>query len=333
MRSAKSTLWASLVFTLTACSGPTSEPPPPEPVPPVTPELEPVVPEPVVPEPPQRALITLVPCVTAVYPHDPTAYTEGLVFRREGADEILYESTGLPDRSTVRRVQLTTGEVLASQPVPRDFAEGLALDGDTLIQLTEEANSARRFTAPSLTEVTPAFVFDGYGWGLATHGEGFLRSDGTNHLHRHRRSDFRAAGDIIVTFQGAPVARGNALVRRYPALMTRYYDGTQQFAINELECVGDDVYGNIWLSPDLIVRLSAVTGEVDAIIEAARIRRWLDPASSARIANDTDAVLNGIAYDDATETFLLTGKRWPSVFRVRFAPSEAACEAEPAFGM
>lgn len=327
MRSAKSTLWATLICLLAACSGPSSEPPPvaPEPEPPVRPEPEPA--------PTQRALITLVPCVTAVYPHDPTAYTEGLVFRREGTDEILYESTGLPDRSTVRRVQLTTGEVLASQPVPRDFAEGLALDGDTLIQLTEEANSARRFAAPSLDEVTPAFVFDGYGWGLATHGDGFLRSDGTNHLHRHRRSDFRAAGDLIVTFHGAPVGRGNALVRRYPSLMTRYYDGTQQFAINELECVGDDVYGNIWLSPDLIVRLSAVTGEVDAVIEAARLRRWLEPASAARIADDTDAVLNGIAYDDATETFLLTGKRWPTVFRVRFAASEAMCEAEPPLGM
>lgn len=329
MRSAKSTLWASLVCALTACSGPSNEPPPvaPEPEPPVTPEPEPE------PAPTQRALVTLVPCVTAVYPHDPTAYTEGLVFRREGTDEILYESTGLPDRSTVRRVQLTTGEVLASQPVPRDFAEGLALDGDTLIQLTEEANSARRFAAPSLDEVTPAFAFEGYGWGLATHGEGFLRSDGTNHLHRHRRSDFHAAGDLIVTFHGTPVGRGNALVRRYPSLMTRYYDGTQQFAINELECVGDDVYGNIWLSPDLIVRLSAVTGEVDAVIEAARLRRWLEPASAARIADDTDAVLNGIAYDDATQTFLLTGKRWSAVFRVRFAASEAACEAEPPLGM
>jgi len=323
MQAKRLALQTACVCLLAACSSP---PPTPEPEPPVTPEPEPVVPAP-------RELITLIPCVVAVYPHDPGAYTEGLVFRREGTDEILYESTGLPDRSTVRRVALATGEVLASQPIPRDFAEGLALDGDTLVQLTEEANSARRFTAPSLDAVTPAFTFDGYGWGLCTHGDGFLRSDGTSRLHRHRREDFSAAGDLVVTFRGTQVGRGNALVRRYPALMTRYYDGTQQFAINELECVGDSVYGNIWLSPDLIVRLSAVTGEIDAIIEAARLRRWLDPASASRIAEDTDSVLNGIAYDEASETFLLTGKRWPSVFRVRFAASEAACEAEPPLGM
>ncbi len=327
MRFANSLLGLVLLGAMTSCSS-SPEPSPPEPSP--RPSPEPTPPE---PPPVQRPLATLVPCVTALYPHDPTAYTEGLVFRREGADEILYESTGLPDRSTVRRVQLATGEVLASQAIPRDFAEGLALDGDTLVQLTEEANSARRFTAPSLEEVTPAFAFDGYGWGLTMHGDHFLRSDGTNHLHRHRRDDFRAAGDLVVTFHGTPVGRGNPLVRRYPALMTRYYDGTQQFAINELECVGDAVYGNIWLSPDLIVRLSALTGEVDAVIEAARLRRWLDPASAARIADDTDAVLNGIAYDDASETFLLTGKRWPTVFRVRFAASEAACQAEPPLGM
>ncbi len=226
--------------------------------------------------------------VLATYPHDPEAFTQGLVW--DGGR--MFESTGLEGHSSVREVALNTGEVLRKEDLPPDvFGEGLALVDDRLIQITWKNETAFQWRKDTFEDLGH-FLYQGEGWGLCLDGERLVMSDGSDTLTFRDPASFRILSQQTVTLQGQPVNR-----------------------LNELECVGDDVYANVWLT-DWIYRIDKDTGRVNAVIDAAGL---LD-----REQAPTADVLNGIAYRPETDTFLITGKLWPTMFEVRFVRSTAA---------
>lgn len=216
-------------------------------------------------------------------PHDPEAFTQG--FELDG--DTLYESTGLVGRSSVREVDPESGEVIRRRDVPIVFAEGLTVVGEELLQLTWRDGLLLRWDKETF-EPRGSARYQGEGWGLCYDGQALWMSDGSSRLTRRDPATFAVLATLDVRRDGQPLAR-----------------------LNELECVGDDVYANVWLT-DEIVRVDAATGEVTATIDASPLRRLLPAGLSP------DAVLNGIAYDADRDLFLLTGKLWPSAFEVRF---------------
>lgn len=215
-------------------------------------------------------------------PHDASAYTQGLVL----ADGRLYEGTGLYGQSTLREVELETGDILRSVGLDaRYFGEGIAVVDDRIIQLTWQERTALVYRVGDLQQVE-TFEYDTQGWGLCDDGTRLVMSDGTNRLYFRDRMTFGLQGSVDVTNAGAPLP-----------------------GLNELECVGDQVYANVYPT-DSIVRIDPAVGRVEAKIDAA----GLLPAEEAAGAE----VLNGIAYDPAAQAFLVTGKYWPSLFEVRF---------------
>lgn len=223
--------------------------------------------------------------VVASYPHDPSAFTQGLVLTADGT---LYESTGLEGRSSVRQVDLTTGKVLRKIDLPLPyFGEGLALADGKLIQLTWKHGTAFVYDAFSFSERS-RFAYPGEGWGLATQGSTLVMSDGSDELQFRDATTFEENRRIRVTRAGQPLRR-----------------------LNELEWVEGSIYANIWMTQSIAV-IDATSGRVTAIVDAAKL---LTPEEASRAD-----VLNGIAYDARSGDFLITGKLWPKMFRVRFVP-------------
>ena len=220
--------------------------------------------------------------VLSTFPHDPGAFTQGLLLNGGS----IYESTGLNGRSSLRQVDRETGQVIRAAPVdPAYFAEGLALVGNRLIQLTWQSGAAFVYDLQSF-ERTGQFTYQGEGWGLCYDGESLVMSNGSSSLTFRNPDTFDVVRTVGVTLDGAPVER-----------------------LNELECVGDSVYANIWTT-DRIVRINKDSGRVAASIDASRLM-----TTQERMTAD---VLNGIAYDSERDTFLVTGKLWPKLFEVRF---------------
>ncbi len=218
------------------------------------------------------------------YPHDRNAFTQGLIWH----DGFLYESTGGYGKSSLRRVRLGDGKVLAERKLDqRLFGEGLARVDDRLIALTWRSGQAIVSDLDTL-EKRGTFRYDGEGWGLCFDGTSLIMSDGSSTLAIRDPETMQVLRRVMVHKNGIPVRM-----------------------LNELECVGPHVYANIWRRQE-IVRIDLTNGDVTASIEA---RGLLSRDEAARAD-----VLNGIAYKPDTRTFLLTGKLWPAVFEVEFIP-------------
>ena len=218
--------------------------------------------------------------VVAKYPHARDAFTQGLLWH----DGAMYESTGRYGRSSLRRVRLEDGEVLAERSLdPSFFGEGLALVDDRLVQLTWRSGVAVVSDLESL-EPQEMLRYPGEGWGLCFDGAELVMSDGSSILELRDP-------DTMALLREMTVWRGERPVRN----------------LNELECVGDDIYANVWQSNE-IMRIDAKTGRVTAVIDASGLLTAIESLRSD--------VLNGIAYKPDTDTFLLTGKLWPHVFEV-----------------
>lgn len=218
-------------------------------------------------------------------PHDTGAFTQGLLIH----DGIFFESTGRYGRSEVRHVEIATGEVLRSRALADNrFGEGLARVGERLIQLTWKAGLALVHDAATLDSLG-AFAYRGEGWGLCHDGVSLFMSDGSETLQRRDPDTFDLLGRIEVT-------RTDSAVHN----------------LNELECVGDHIYANVYRSSQ-IVRIDKVTGVVTGVLDAEALAR-----ASGRPANPA-AVFNGIAYDPRNGTFYVTGKLWPTMFQIEVA--------------
>jgi len=235
----------------------------------------------------------LVPEVLNTIPHDTSAYTQGLLFYQGR----LFESTGLRGESSLREVDPATGEVLRSISIPAPYwAEGLAQVGDHLIQLTWQENIAFVYDLETFEQVG-TFTYDTEGWGLCydPDTDRLYMSDGSPFLFLRDPETFDLIFSGMVTYQGQYVRR-----------------------LNELECVGDSIYANVWTA-DYIVQIDKWNGAVIGLIDATGL--LTDEERATLRAQSSDNVLNGIAYNPETDTFLLTGKRWPNMFEVRFVPA------------
>jgi glutaminyl-peptide cyclotransferase len=233
---------------------------------------------------------TLTVDVVETIPHDPQAFTQGL----ELVDGVLYEGTGLEGRSSIRAVDPETGEVEKKVDLPADlFGEGITVAGDSIWQITWQDGVAIRRDRTTLAE-EGRVSYDGEGWGLC-HDERagrLVMSDGSDRLTFRDVTTFAEQGEVRV----------------------RDLDGEPLTRINELECVpGEDgrvqVYANVWQT-DRIVRIDPADGEVTAEADLSGLLPEEDRAGVD--------VLNGIAAVPGTDQFLVTGKLWPTVFRVRF---------------
>lgn len=236
--------------------------------------------------------------VLATHPHDPEAFTQGLLVDPDGG---LWESTGLRGESELRRVEVDTGEVIESAALPDDlFGEGLtrAADGE-LVQLSWTEGRALRWDPESFT-MTGEFAYDGEGWGITTLDDDFYAmSDGTSRLSFRSPEDFEEVGDMEVTRSGGPADR-----------------------LNELEWDGEALWANRYQSAE-ILRIDLDCGAVDGVVDATGL---VDLARSEiedqGLERDLErrAVLNGIAWlgPGSADRYYVTGKRWPVLYEVRF---------------
>jgi len=233
-----------------------------------------------------RSVPQHVPEVLRVFPHDPGAYTQGLVLH-EGR---LFESTGQYGSSTLRELDPVTGAVLRSVDLPEEyFGEGLTMVNGRLIQLTWREGVALVWD-PDSFDAVDRFEYEGEGWGLCYDGESLFMTTGGSFLHRRDPVTFTVVETIQILMAGRALRQ-----------------------VNELACVGDHVYGNVYMT-DQIVRIDKRTGQVTAEIDGS----GLHPVGGRPLQED--AVLNGITHDPATGNFYLTGKLWASMFEVRFTP-------------
>lgn len=220
--------------------------------------------------------------IAACYPHDPAAFTQGLVYRQGE----LYESTGLVGRSTIRRVRIADGRVLQSVAVASPhFGEGMTHWASDLVSVTWRSGLAFRWDRKSLRQ-RAVLRYEGEGWGLAQDGRNLILSDGTADLRFLNPDSFVVERVLPVTLNARPLS-----------------------ALNELEWVEGSIFANVWQASQ-IVRINPHTGKVTGI---------LDLTSLAAIAprGNRDAVLNGIAFDAKGKRLFVTGKTWPLMFELR----------------
>ncbi|MGD2146204.1 MAG: glutaminyl-peptide cyclotransferase [Anaerolineae bacterium] len=220
------------------------------------------------------------------YPHDPEAWTQGLVFD-EG---YLYEGTGLYGASSIRLVALETGEVLEMRPLPAEiFGEGITVyNGDKIAQLTWRNQIGFIYDKEDF-ELLDQFTYTSEGWGLTYDGSQLIMSDGTSTLHFLDPETLGETDTIEVAYAGTPVVR-----------------------LNELEYIQGEIYANVWLT-DWICVIDPATGYVTGWID---LQGLLGPED----AGEAD-VLNGIAYDANGERLFVTGKLWPSLFEIELVPA------------
>ena len=215
------------------------------------------------------------------YPHDRNAFTQGLVFE----DGVLYEGTGGLGHSTLRRVELATGNILQIRELSAQFfGEGITIYGDKIIQLTWKSNVGFVYDKDSF-ELLQEFSYPSEGWGITHDGERLIMSDGTSTLRFLDPQAFQEIGQLEVFDNDGPVTR-----------------------LNELEYIKGEIYANIW-QMDRVARIAPETGRVTGWIELGGLlttEDCLEPVD----------VLNGIAYDTGTDRLFVTGKLWPKLFEI-----------------
>ncbi|XP_019451407.1 PREDICTED: glutaminyl-peptide cyclotransferase-like isoform X1 [Lupinus angustifolius] len=229
------------------------------------------------------------------FPHDPQAYTEGLLY---GGNDTLFESTGLFGESSVRKVDLHTGRVEELQRMDDSlFGEGLTLLGERLFQLTWSQNFGFIYDQKNLSRLGTFNHEMKEGWGLATDGKVLFGSDGSSTLYRMDPQTFKAVSKEVV-----------------------YYKGHQVQLLNELEYVNGEIWANVYMT-DCIVRISPNDGGVLGWILLQNLREELLKEGNIGIE-----VLNGIAWDGQQKRIFVTGKLWPKLYEVNVFPIKEPIE-------
>jgi len=270
----RSAFLVSALILAAGCASAAAQTPPTSP---------PVAPSALPPHPPVEVFE-----VVNVFPHDPEAFTQGLIY----VDGRMFESTGRYP-STVREVRLEDGEILARTTLDLSlFGEGLTEIEGRLYSLTWQGGHGFIWDRDYLTDQLKEFTYKGEGWGLTDNDDQLILSDGTPVIRFLDPETFEVTRQVTVTFRGQPVSR-----------------------LNELEWVNGQILANIWLQ-DLIVRIDPETGEVVGVIDLT------DLFPAAQRARPRDDVLNGIAWDAGRRRLFVTGKDWPRLFEIRLIPAE-----------
>jgi glutaminyl-peptide cyclotransferase len=240
----------------------------------------------------QRPALSTLPqysyTVVKAYPHDRDAFTQGLQY----LDGALYEGTGLNGRSSIRRVNLDTGDVLQRRDIAAEyFGEGITVWKDELFQLTWQSGVAFVYDKATFAPKR-RYTYTGEGWGLTHDGTSLVMSDGTEFLRFLDPATFKERRRVRVTAAGSPVKN-----------------------LNELEYVKGEILANIWTNEtDVIARINPSTGAVTGWVDLNGLL-----TARERVAVD---VLNGIAYDAAADRLFVTGKLWPRIFEIRLVPKQ-----------
>lgn len=225
--------------------------------------------------------------IVHTYPHDPSAYTQGLFY----LNGLLYEGTGLNGRSSIRKVKLETGDILEKRDIPEQyFGEGIVNWKDRLIEITWQSQTGFVYDLATFG-LRSQFSYPGEGWGLTQDGKRIIMSDGTSELRFWDPETLRESGRIAVSDEGRPVPE-----------------------LNELEWIKGEVYANVYQT-DRIARIDPASGKVVGWIDLTGI---LSPDDR----RGTD-VLNGIAYDTKGNRLFVTGKLWPKLFEIRLVKKSA----------
>jgi glutaminyl-peptide cyclotransferase len=221
--------------------------------------------------------------VVNTYPHDASAFTEGLFY----LNGFLYESTGLEEHSTIRKVRLETGEVLQMLEIPAQyFGEGIVNWQGQLISLTWKSQLGFVFNLATFKQQRQ-FHYQGEGWALTHNDSEIIMSDGTPELRFLDPKTLRETHRVQVTLDGKPISN-----------------------VNELEWVKGEIYANVWQT-DFVLRINPANGQVVGIVNLAGLLKRKDI-----VPGQTD-VLNGIAYDAKGDRLFVTGKNWPKLFEIR----------------
>ena len=229
--------------------------------------------------------------IVNIFPHDQTAYTQGLEF--DG--ELLYESTGLNGKSSLRTVNYKTGEIIENKPLDNAyFGEGLTLLNDQIIQLTWRAQKGFVYDKATLT-MQKSFPFQESkeGWGLCNDGQYLYKSDGSNRIWILDPITYKELKSIQVMTHKSPLKN-----------------------INELEWVNGKIYANTYqFNKEVSVIIDPLSGAVEGVIDFSGLKEKVTQHPQLN-------VLNGIAFHKARNTFFVTGKNWSSIFEVNLLPKE-----------
>jgi glutaminyl-peptide cyclotransferase len=219
--------------------------------------------------------------IVRTFPHDPSAFTQGLAYY----DGFLYEGTGLQGRSSLRKVNMETGKVVREIDLaPEFFGEGITVLKNEILQLTWESQIGFVYRLSDF-HLLRQFSYPGEGWGLTTDGRDIFMSDGTPEIRVLDPDTLAEKRRFIVHDGSAPVRE-----------------------LNELEFVEGQIFANIWQT-DRIVRISPQNGKVVGWID---LKGLLSPVYRL----ESGAVLNGIAYDPEGKRLFVTGKLWPKIFQI-----------------
>jgi glutamine cyclotransferase len=221
--------------------------------------------------------------VVRSYPHDISAYTEGLLWH----DGHLFESTGEKTKSNIREVDLQTGRVIRQHELTDTslFGEGIVIFGDNLYELTWQSHVGFIYDWKTFTQKSK-FTYEGEGWALTTDGTSLIMSNGTSVINFRDPKTFAVTRSLNVTDHDVPVSK-----------------------LNELEWIKGEIWANVWES-DQIVRIDPATGHVVGWIDLAGILSPMD-------RNGKEDVLNGIAYDATGDRIFVTGKNWSKLFEIK----------------
>lgn len=222
------------------------------------------------------------PVVVRTYPHDTTAFTEGLLI----ADGAMYESTGREGQSIIRQVDLASGKTVRQTTVPDGlFGEGIVAWGPELRSVTWHGGRGFRWNRPALKRLGE-WRYEGEGWAMTDDGRHIILSDGTPRLRFLNPTTMKVARTLDVTVNGRPL---------------KY--------LNELEYIDGQIWANVWMTP-YIVRIDPATGVVAGVVDLSDLVNRVG-------LTDRDSVPNGIAYDRAKHRIFVTGKNWPQLFEIR----------------
>ncbi|PZA06537.1 glutaminyl-peptide cyclotransferase [Meiothermus sp. PNK-Is4] len=221
--------------------------------------------------------------VVHTFPHDPQAFTQGLIFH----DGFLYEGTGLEGRSELRKVELQSGKVVQRKALgPQYFGEGITLLDGHLYQLTWK-NQVGFIYDPQTFALQRTWNYTTEGWGLTHDGKQLILSDGSAKLYFLDPKTLKVERTLLVTLNGQPLPM-----------------------LNELEYVKGKIYANVWQTPQIVI-IDPQNGRVEGVVDLTNLV-LLNPGAD---------VLNGIAYDPATDRLFVTGKLWPRLFEIELVPS------------
>ncbi len=217
------------------------------------------------------------------FPHDIEAYTQGLFY----LDGILYESTGQYGKSSIRKIDLQTGEILKKEKIGlRYFGEGICHSDGKIYMLTWQSNKGFVLDLETFDKIEE-FEYKTEGWGIESLNDELIISDGTSRLHFLKKNNFTEAGIIEATYNNSKVQR-----------------------LNELELVGEKLYANIYMY-DAIAKIDVNSGKVEDIYDFSPLRQRLDNVIAAE-------AFNGIAYIPLSDTYIVTGKYWDKYFEIKF---------------